>query len=117
MTPEGKVKSSVRKLLARYQGMYSYWPVPGGFGRATVDVIGCYRGRFFAIEVKAPGKKPTLRQTQTLSEMQAAMGRTFIIDDVYGGDLMLLEIWLNYLTENVGDYPHIAPDTVGRRPI
>ena len=27
-----------------------------------MDFLGCYRGRFFAIETKAPGKKPTLRQ-------------------------------------------------------
>ena len=115
MTPEGRVKSSVRKLLARYQGMYSYWPVPGGFGRATVDVIGCYRGRFFAIEVKAPGKKPTLRQTQTLSEMQAAMGRTFVIDGDDG--LEELKQWLDRLTEEIGDHSRIALDQVRRRAI
>jgi len=113
MTPEGVVKSRVRKLLARYQGMYSYWPVPGGFGRATVDVLGCYRGRFFAVEVKAPGKKPTLRQTQTLAEMQAAMGRTFVIDD----DVEELKQWLDKLTEEIGDHSRIALDQVRRRPI
>ena len=79
MTPEGKVKSRVRKLLARYQGMYTYWPVPGGYGRVTVDVFGCYRGRFFAVEVKADGKEPTLRQTQELSNIERAMGETFVI--------------------------------------
>ena len=113
MTPEGRIKSSVRKLLARYQGMYSYWPVPGGFGRATIDVIGCYRGRFFGVEVKAPGNKPTLRQTRTLSEMQAAMGRTFVVDD----DGEELKQWLDKLTEEIGDYPHIALDQVRRRAI
>jgi len=115
MTPEGRVKSSVRKLLARYQGMYSYWPVPGGFGRATVDVIGCYRGRFFAVEVKAPGKKPTLRQTQTLAEMQAAMGKTFIVDGDDG--IEELERWLDKLTEEIGDHSRVSLDTVRRRPI
>jgi hypothetical protein len=115
MTPEGKVKSSVRKLLARYQGMYSYWPVPGGFGRATVDVIGCYRRRFFAAEVKAPGKKPTLRQTQTLAEVQAAMGKTFIVDGDDGIEEM--RQWFDKLTEEIGDDSHIALDTVRRRTI
>lgn len=115
MTPESRNKSSVRKLLARYQGMYSYWPVPGGFGRATVDVLGCYRGRFFAIEVKAPGKKPTLRQTQALSEMQAAMGMTFVIDDVDAVDE--LKDWLDQLTRDINDDSRISPDTVRRRPI
>jgi hypothetical protein len=115
MTPEGRNKSSVRKLLARYRGMYSYWPVPGGFGRATVDVLGCYRGRFFAIEVKAPGKKPTLRQTQALSEMQAAMGMTFVIDDADAVDE--LEAWLDELTRTIGNDPLISADTVRRKPI
>jgi hypothetical protein len=115
MTPEGVVKSSVRKLLARYPGMYSYWPVPGGFGRATVDVLGCYRRRFFAVEVKAPGKKPTLRQTQTLMEIQAAMGKTFIVDGDDG--IEELQQWLDKLTEDVGDHSHIALDQVRRRAI
>ena len=78
-TPEARAKAKVREILSRYPSMYSYWPVPSGFGRTTIDVIGCYRGRFFGIEVKADGKKPTLRQTIEMQSMAQAMGKTFVI--------------------------------------
>lgn len=114
-TPESRVKSRVKKLLARYPGMYTYWPVPSGFGRATIDIFGCYRGRFFAVEVKADGKKPTLRQTQELSNMEAAMGKTFVIAGEDDPRLSRLEEWLNELEETIDDNPSINPDEVRRR--
>ena len=114
-TPEGKVKSRVRDLLARYQGMYSYWPVPSGYGRTTIDVIGCYRGRFFAIEVKAGNKKPTLKQAEELKNMGLAMGMTFKVNDQ--GGLEEIEQWLDKLTEEIGDYPRVPRDEVRRRKI
>lgn len=116
-TPEGLTKDKVRKILAQYDGMYSYWPVPSGYGRTTIDVIGCYRGQFFAIETKAPGKKPTLRQTGELQGMERAMGKTFVV--VGPNDIVLDELreWLDDLTETIHDNPHISPDTVRRRPI
>lgn len=117
MTPEGIVKAKVRKLLQQYDGMYSYWPVPSGYGRTTIDIIGCYRGRFFAVETKAPGKKPTLRQTGELRDMERAMGRTFVIAGP--NDIVLDELreWLDELTGTINDDPHLSPDQVRRRPI
>jgi len=97
--------------------MYSYWPVPGGFGRTTVDVLGCFRGRFFAIEVKRDGKKPTLLQTQELSNMEAAMGKTFVIAGEDDPRLMRLEEWLNELADTIDDDPHFTLDEVRRRTI
>jgi hypothetical protein len=38
------------------------------------DLIGCLRGRFFAIEVKRPGEQPTPLQVQTLQAMRNAYG-------------------------------------------
>jgi hypothetical protein len=117
MTPEGRVKSRVRKLLARYQGVFTYWPVPGGFGRATLDVFGCYRGRFFVVEVKRDGAKPTLRQTQEMSNVEAAMGKAFVIAGEDDPRLMQLEEWLNELTDTIDDDPHFTLDEVRRRTI
>jgi len=37
-------------------------PVYYGLCRGSSDIIGWYHGRFLAIEVKPPGKKPTQRQ-------------------------------------------------------
>jgi penicillin-binding protein-related factor A (putative recombinase) len=65
-------------------------PVQGGYGQSTLDYIGCHNGRFFSIETKAPGKKPTDRQNMIIDQMNAAGGKTFVID----GDLEELEEWL-----------------------
>jgi len=115
-TPEAIVKAKVREILAEYDGLYSHWPVPAGFGKRTIDCLGCYRGRFFGIEVKAPGKKPTLHQSRTLQQIDAAMGRTFVIDDV-GPGLAELRDWLDVLTLGVPDDHHLTPDPVNRRPV
>ena len=116
-TPEGKVKSKVRNLLDRYNGVFTYWPVPMGFGRTTVDVLGCYRGRFFAVETKADGKKPTLNQSQEMQRVERAMGKCFVIIGEQSPVFEELRQWLDHLTETVRDDPHISPDPVDRRPI
>ena len=59
MTPEGKVKADVKKFLKAI-GAYFYMPVQNGMGVVGIpDIVGCYRGRFFGIETKAPNKTPT----------------------------------------------------------
>ena len=116
-TPEGRVKAKVRKLLVTYDGMYIFMPVPSGYGRTTLDFLGCYRGHFFAVETKAPGKKPTLRQDVELKGVARAMGRTFVIDSVHSPVLEELRAWLDTLTETIRDDPHIPPDQVRRRPL
>lgn len=68
MTPEGKVKQSVRKVLADHQ-CYWFFPVQNGMGRTGIpDVIGCIPtvitpdmvgktfGQFIAVETKSFGK-------------------------------------------------------------
>lgn len=44
------------------------------------DLLICYRGRFVAIEVKMPGKKPTEMQTRVMEEICAAGGIAFVAD-------------------------------------
>ena len=117
MTPEGRVKAKVRATIEQFDGSYQCWPVFRGLGKTTVDLLGCYRGRFFGVETKAPGKKPTLRQQMSLKEIAAAGGETFVIDDVDCPELLRLEAWLIQLRENVHDVAHIPRDTVHRRRI
>jgi len=81
-TPEGKVKDAVRRVLARHNDIYSHWPVPYGYGRSTLDWIGCFHGVFIAIETKAPGEVPTRRQKQIIGEIERAGGKVFVIDNV-----------------------------------
>ena len=70
-TPEGKIKDQVKAFL-KERGAWFFMPVPTGYGTPTLDFIGCYKGRFFAIETKAPGKKPTARQGATIAALRQA---------------------------------------------
>jgi hypothetical protein len=114
-TPEGAVKRKLRKLLADYPDVYTYWPVPTGFGKTTLDVLGCYRGRFFEVETKAPGKKPTLRQQVELETIARAMGKTFVITGTDSPVFEELRQWMDDLKHTVPYDPHIPPDETNRR--
>ena len=116
-TPEGHVKAKVRKILGEYDGMYYFMPVPSGYGRTTIDFLCCYRGQFFAIETKAPGGKPTLRQEAELNGIARAMGKTFVVDDALSPVLDELRAWLDELTETIRNDPRIPSYKVRRRPI
>jgi len=92
MTPEGAVKKRTKDLLAKYN-CYQYWPVSNGMGAPALDCEGWVNGRPFAIECKAPGKRPTPRQEVTMERMRAAGAAVFVVD---GSDLSViaLEVWL-----------------------
>lgn len=89
MTPEGKVKEAVKKVLKAH-GAYWHCPVQNGMGAPSLDFIGCFMGRYFGIETKAPGKKPTPRQELTIKAIEDAGGKVFVID----GDCSELQRWL-----------------------
>lgn len=88
MTPEGKVKERVKKMLAGFsvdptsgqKVMDVFWPVPNGMGASHLDCIVCFYGRYIAIETKAPGKKPTPRQELRINSVAAAGGCVLVID-------------------------------------
>ena len=95
-TPEGKIKKKVSTYLRSIDGLWYFMPVPGGYGQSTLDYIGCYRGRFFAIETKAPGNKPTERQKHIMQAILASGGRCFVIDSDELGELQL---WIASISE------------------
>jgi hypothetical protein len=97
MTPEGKVKASVNRLLSRYKSLYRFMPVPGGFGASSLDYLICAKGQFVAIETKAPGKKPTDRQKLVIGQIRRAGGTVFVIDGE-NGELEQLEEFLERTT-------------------
>jgi len=80
MTPEGRVKAAVNRVLSKYKSVYKFMSVPSGYGPSTLDYLLCVEGRFVAIETKAPGKKPTARQRHIAGEIERAGGVVFIID-------------------------------------
>jgi Holliday junction resolvase len=91
MTPEGKVKKKVSDLLKQYEAYY-FFPAMGAFGRAGVpDIIGCYRGYFFAVECKAGKGKTTALQDREIENIRKAGGKAFVINET---NIDLLETYL-----------------------
>lgn len=83
MTPEGKVKAKVKRILNRAEAYY-FMPVQTGYGMPTLDFLCFHRGTGFAIETKAPGKKPTKRQEAIIHEIQLSGAQVFVIDGTDG---------------------------------
>lgn len=93
-TPEGKVKTKVRAELLR-RSIYHFMPATGGYGRSGVpDIVGCYKGYFFAIETKAGKNKPTALQERELKNIRDAGGVAFVINETNLDELI---VWLNAL--------------------
>jgi hypothetical protein len=81
MTPESKVKAKVKKILLDL-GAYWSMPVTGGYGNSGVpDFLVCHKGRFYGIECKANGGKPTALQEKHLADIRGAGGIGLIIHE------------------------------------
>jgi hypothetical protein len=93
MTPETKVKRAISAALKKHgDAVFYHMPVPGGYGGPALDYLGVFRGAAFAIEAKAPGLKPTLRQYGTMKALEKAGAKVFLIDGSKG--VAELERWL-----------------------
>jgi hypothetical protein len=80
---ERTVKHHIKERLKEISA-YQHWPVQRGMGEPCLDCHGCYRGLYFAVEAKRPGKKPTLLQEATISRIRAAGGLVFVVDSPEG---------------------------------
>lgn len=98
MTPEGKIKKNVTNYLRRLDTIWWTMPVPSGYGASTLDYIGCYKGRYFSIETKKPGGKPTARQRITMEDMRHAGAAVFLIDS---DNLDELKDWIRSVDDAV----------------
>lgn len=80
-TPESKVKRKVVDTL-KEMGAYNFFPVMSGYGRSGIpDIVGCYRGYFFAIECKAGNNKTTALQEAELQKIRDAGGIALVINE------------------------------------
>jgi hypothetical protein len=95
MTPEGRIKKKLKDLLDSYgKALYYYMPVPSGYGKSTIDYLGCARGRFFGIEAKGrPDQGPTVRQEGVIEDILAAGGVVFVVNDDVS--LAHFQVWLD----------------------
>lgn len=81
MTPEGKVKAKV-KIVLKELGAYYAMPSTGGYGNSGVpDFLICKGGKFYGIECKANGGKPTALQLSNLKKIEEAGGVAFVVDE------------------------------------
>jgi Holliday junction resolvase len=82
MTPEGKVKAKLRKLLKEV-GAYHQAPIADGTGSAGApDIFALYKGVYFGVEAKATSKnKPRLNQLKHLVDISDQGGAVFVIHD------------------------------------
>lgn len=80
-TPESKVKQACVKIFKEH-GVYYFFPVMNGMGRAGIpDIICCVKGRFLAVECKAGKGKTTALQDRELAAIQAAHGVALVINE------------------------------------
>jgi len=93
MTPEAKVKNKIKKVL-KEKGIYYAMPATGGYGMSGVpDFLVCYKGKFYGIECKANGGKPTALQMDNLDRIEASGGYALVIDDTN------VDMWMKELFE------------------
>lgn len=80
-TPEKKVKDKVKAILTKADA-YHFTPATHGFGMSGVpDIIGCYKGYFFAIECKAGTNKPTELQLKNLASIEKHGGYALVVNE------------------------------------
>lgn len=78
-SPESYEKEEIKKFLDSLGAeCWHYAPFMKGFGKNGVpDRVGCFRGRFFSVEVKRDAiKQPTAIQNRRMKEIRDAGGWT-----------------------------------------
>ena len=79
MTPEGAVKTAIKRLLVA-EGVYYFMPVSNGMGRHGIpDIICCVNGLFLAIETKAGKGKVTALQEREMEHIRNAGGYAAVV--------------------------------------
>jgi len=73
-TPEGRLKNEVTKYLHGLPRMF-FWCVQDRFTSGIMDIVGCYKGLFFGIELKAKGGRPTKLQSFRIRQVRDAGGK------------------------------------------
>jgi len=81
-TPEGLLTKSVRRLL-NVAGILHYKAWQGPMSEPGVsDIIGCYKGRFIAIELKAGKGVASSAQLEFIRRVNEAGGIGFVAYDL-----------------------------------
>jgi hypothetical protein len=72
------------KALNLHSGWWTVTHADGFGQRGIPDIIGCYQGVFFGLEVKLPGKEHTLTpiQSRTLNKIKHSGGKAAMVTSV-----------------------------------
>ena len=77
---EKSIENKIKQYLKTVEDLYFFKEHGGLYGTAGVpDLICCYKGRFIALEVKAPDGKPTALQDATIRRITGAGGIARIV--------------------------------------
>jgi hypothetical protein len=86
MTTEGDFKKQVRDYLdgrgIHYHNAFQSRRGAYGSKLGVSDLIVCYRGRYVALELKAPGKKGTKEQLEFLESVYKSNGNGGVYDNL-----------------------------------
>jgi Holliday junction resolvase len=100
MTPEKRVKKQVvEQLKSLGAEVYYFFPMTGGYGKSGVpDIVGCYRGMFFAIECKAGKNSTTMLQDREIAAIHAAEGAAWVVNESTADNVraMMLARWTRW---------------------
>lgn len=81
MTPEARVKKKIVDYLKKVEDL-KFFCVQDRYTAGIPDILVCYRGYFFAFEVKAPTGKLSVIQRITLDEIKEAGGKAVAVRSV-----------------------------------
>lgn len=106
LTPEGRVKASIRALLAAQGITYIKTPTTAGYGTSGDFDIRCvYKGMSIGIEAKAtPQDLPTMLQTKNALDHYEAGGISVLVHD---SNLMAFASVLKLIETGALDQPII----------
>jgi Holliday junction resolvase len=81
MTPETKLKNQCLRYLKSLGDDCWFFKVAGGPGQkaGVPDIVGCYRGKFFAVENKSATGKTSPKQDREIDLISRSGGRVQIV--------------------------------------
>lgn len=82
LTPEKKVKNSVKAILDA-EGVYYFMPPANGYGRQGIpDFVCSVEGWFMSIETKAKNNKPTALQEREMDAIRTkGKGTALVVNE------------------------------------
>ena len=92
MPSERSIVGAISRWLTR-QKIWHMKVHGSAYQRAGIpDIIGCARGRFFGLEVKRPGERPTKIQRYELAKLDKAGAITGVVRSVEDAQEVLRKI-------------------------